>query len=181
MVARAQALVSGHLGGNTMGKDRVLRLWLSDADPAVEFLAQPIFKWASATWMATGRPERLANAWRHAALRVAAARGKGASQWRDIRGPASTLWATLHNIQWTWPAPHTLLDGHGTLYDMRMEAPVAVREAATLALEAHTLDAWALRRQIPGIDRPFLEPARALLRQKRGGSAGQWKSAARPS
>ena len=74
-------------GGAAVGRDRVLRLWLEEADPAVELTARPIFKWASAVWTGAIPAERLEKAWRRAAVRSAGP-GKAKNEWKAIKGPS---------------------------------------------------------------------------------------------
>ena len=57
MVETMRVRTSAAQGGSAVGRDRVLRLWLEEADPVVELTARPIFKWATAVWdgsVATG-------------------------------------------------------------------------------------------------------------------------------
>eukprot|EP00959_Pyramimonas_sp_CCMP1952_P325799 6819438-Pyramimonas_sp.AAC.1 len=53
------------LGGQSMGKDRVLRLWIFKSDPPVDACTRPLLHWAKAVW--EGRHEVLMRAaWRRA-------------------------------------------------------------------------------------------------------------------
>eukprot|EP00959_Pyramimonas_sp_CCMP1952_P183603 3838990-Pyramimonas_sp.AAC.1 len=89
-----------------------------------------------------------------------------ANRWRQVHGPASAVLATLGRLGWHWPAYHTFTTHTGYCIDLRRTAPSALKGLATARLEAVELTEWATARGLSSV-RPFLEHARAALRQRR--------------
>ena len=161
---RSRQAISAALNGAAVGRDRVLRLWLDKADPIVEYTVRPMGKWASMVWDQRLDPQYLAAAWRRAFARAGVA--LGSNPWRSIRGPASTLRATLDRIGWSWPAWHTVVDGGGREYNMYRTPPVMLKELVRSDLEEQELRAWAAGAGLQGVVVPFLEPVRSVLRRR---------------
>ena len=172
-VENARTLVSGAISGTAVGSDRTLKLWIAQADPITRFAGGPVQKWASAVWADVVPPSRLERAWKQSTIKSF----QYTNLWKGICGPASTLRATLGLVNWKWPAAHTVITGGGTMFDMRTCAPLDLRNAFIRAIEHVELSKWAVY-HLPIIGtRPFLEPIRAVLKQR--GKGPQWVAAIR--
>eukprot|EP00959_Pyramimonas_sp_CCMP1952_P335158 7017853-Pyramimonas_sp.AAC.1 len=69
----ARILMPSGLGGEPMGKDSALRLWLHSADPIAQATLAPLGKWATVIWDAGADYAKLEAGWGRG-VRLAAAR-----------------------------------------------------------------------------------------------------------
>ena len=174
VVERARMLMSAALPGGTVGKDRTLRLWLSNLDdPILHLTLPPLYSWAAA-WWENFQVQDMQDVWKEAHVSLAGIK----SPWKRIKGPGTAVLLSLRRIGWTWPAPQVFRTGAGVLLDLRSQAPMLVKDLAQKALERVVLQEWA-RRHLDGRSfMPFLEPLRALLNRKSNWSWGQQHKAA---
>eukprot|EP00959_Pyramimonas_sp_CCMP1952_P290623 6078652-Pyramimonas_sp.AAC.1 len=100
-----------------------MRLWLRHVDPVIEACIKPLVQWAIAVFndvalweLGTGRQASMALAARPLANR-----------WRQVRGSASAVLATLGRRGWHWPAYHAFITHAGYCIDLRRTAPSALK------------------------------------------------------
>ena len=89
-VDQARVLMASALGGNSIGKDRALRLWILKCDPLVDACTRPLVKWATAVWECR-HVDMVTTAWRRASVAAALVK-PGTSLWRGIRDLPQLCW-----------------------------------------------------------------------------------------
>jgi hypothetical protein len=124
-IARAAAPQGG-------GKNPDMVLHALDAgggslDPAFDAHVLPIQTWALAWWQQWQPAAQLCGALEEAILKLSSARD---SVWRRVVGPATTLVASAWRMGWTFRGSTALVDDLGQVYDVTLDPPVVVADAA---------------------------------------------------
>ena len=140
---RAARRFSCAVGGEMRGRSAFARLQLAGYDVGAQMATDPISSWAKAVWDNFGGKDNLAVAWRRAMTTVALAE----RPFSQVTGPAGAMVASALRLGWKIPKPHILIDGAGTVLDMRKMCPLDVTAYAKEALAAieaasSTLAAW---------------------------------------
>ena len=136
------------------GKNHELVLLAADGargilDPSFDAHGLPIWMWALAHWEEWLPISALDEAVRYAVSAVLTT--DGCARWSVVAGPAAAVVASASRIGWTFEGGHCLVADDGCRFDLRLDPPVVILQAAHRATRR-----WRLRRV--GLLFPHLMP-----------------------